>query len=152
MDGDRFDSNPAVITIQSNEAALAQMAASANEANIVVFVEDDYGIGFDLKFQHDAKVIVMIYGKPDAEQTMQMLGRGARNMNSDLGIVLILDDEGRAAGLKNTLLTNEGPDFKEGAKLLHLANQWHQLKDKKAFQWLKNNIKRKGLHLSLLFN
>ena len=52
------------------------MAASANEANIVVFVEDDYGIGFDLKFQHDAKVIVMIYGKPDAEQTMQMLGRG----------------------------------------------------------------------------
>ena len=121
-----FTTKPNIVNINTAQDALLVQPALGNESHMVIFLTQDFSYGLDLKFQAAAKVIVALEEEPEVETLMQMLGRGARNMNTDLGTVIIQADPGVAEGLKNKWKTHKGVDFKEGAKVLRMALAMHK--------------------------
>ena len=118
---DLFSTDPKIVNIATSQDALMAMPALSNERHMVIFLSDDFAFGLDLKFQGSAKVIVACKKELEVETLMQMLGRGARNMNTDLGTVVIQADPGLAEGLKTKWKADQGLDFSEGAKVIRMA-------------------------------
>lgn len=112
---------PKIAHINTPKDALTAAPALSNERRMVIFLAEDFTYGLDLKFQGSAKVIVLLKEDPEVETLMQQLGRGARNMNTDLGTVVIQTDAGLAESLKGKWKTDKGVDFKEGAKVIRMA-------------------------------
>ena len=69
----------------------------------------------------------------DYEKVQQQLGRGARNMSTDLGVVFCLGQANGNELFQNNMLIDEGKDFKEGALVLKYLNKIQQMsvKDQK---------------------
>jgi hypothetical protein len=61
----------------------------------VIFLNDNYRIGADIKLRVDGRVLVFVPNKemrPDREQLTQMMGRGQRSRGDYQGVVFICDD------------------------------------------------------------
>ena len=72
----------------------------------------------DWRMQSNARVFAVYPQLPDVEAMMQCLGRGARDMSTNLGTIYVLKDQWSEATVKDGLLLSEGYDWAEGAQIL----------------------------------
>ena len=72
----------------------------------------------DWRMQSNARVFAVYPQLPDVEAMMQCLGRGARDMSTNLGTIYVLKDQSSEATVKDGLLLSEGYDWAEGAQVL----------------------------------
>ena len=84
----------------------------------VVFADWEYSVGMDWRMQSNARVFAVYRQLPDVEEMMQCLGRGARDMSTNLGTVYVLKDQWSEPTVKDGLLLSEGYDWAEGAQIL----------------------------------
>ena len=80
-------------------------------AGAIVFVSWFYAVGLDLRMQREAQVYAIYDGCPDAEELMQTLGRGARDMSSNLGTAFIVRPANEARSIKDGILASPGHDW-----------------------------------------
>ena len=92
------------------------------QSGSVTFSDWDYSVGMDWRMQTNARVFACYPDIPDVEEMMQCLGRGARDMSTNLGAVFIVKEGGSASSIKDGLIASEGFDWEEGAHNLRAVD------------------------------
>ena len=104
--------------VYDGKSATDYAANCFGQSASVTFASWDYSVGMDWRMQTNAKVFACYEDIPDVEEMMQCLGRGARDMSTNLGAVFILKEGASASSIKDGLIASEGFDWEEGALIL----------------------------------
>ena len=86
----------------------------------LVFLEDEFSVGFDLRFKKEPLVVVVSRERPFREDLMQKFARGARSLCDTDGVLFTKGNAVDAISIKNQILMDEGQDFYEADQLIKL--------------------------------
>jgi hypothetical protein len=106
--------------VKDEKSALVTAEACNGKSEGLVFLDDDYSVGYDIRFKVEPLVIVVSPKIPKLEDLMQKFARGARNLNEIDGVLFTKGNETDSLPIKSQILADEGENFYEGHKLIRI--------------------------------